>query len=236
MFNITNKIIKKITVAKLNLAMLTILTGFVLYVLFAPIVPAVYDKPMIQNQSAVYAGHTLTYKIHACRNVDEAVVTTITRQLVSVTNKQLQPINLSTDIITNKAGCSTNTKTLLIPYLAPEGSYRLIIRGSYQVVPIRKSIVVSTQSEPFTIHANSVDQEVQDLIEANRVLQEQLTSQTSINSSQADIIRNNNTTIENNKTTTTPPANNSNNQPSTNNETALQAILKALGGGIPFQL
>lgn len=233
----------KMSVAKLNLVMLIILIAFTAYTLLAPIVPAVYGKPTIQDSAAVYAGHTMTYTIHSCRRVGDGVVTTITRQLVPVSDKKLLPINLSTDIVTNTARCQTNSKTLLIPYSTPDGQYKLVIKGVYAVIPLRQPITVVAESDTFTIHGTTITQEIQDLIDANTALQAQLAAQVpKVNGSTTAVTQNSNgsstTSTNTNKTTTsgaTPaPVQNPTPAPTPKPTPApqpglIEAIIKALG-------
>lgn len=251
--SIYKSIRNKMTVPKLNLALVAILVAFVCYTLFAPITPAVYGTPMVQDSSNIYAGHTLTYKIHACRRVGQGVVTTITRQLVPVNNKTLQPINLSTDTVTNVARCSDTTKTLLVPYSTPDGQYRLLIRGVYDVIPLRQPLTVSAESAVFPVHGTSIAQEIQDLIDQNSVLQAALSAQVpKTNSSTTPTTTKNSngsttTSTNTNATTTTggsggtnPKAPTSPTTPTTPVPTPdpslVQQIIKALGGGINLQL
>lgn len=248
MKNILRIIRSKITVAKLNLTLVAVLVAFVVYTLFAPITPAVYGKPMVQDSNNLYAGHTLTYKIHSCRKVGDSVLTTITRQLVPVGQTTLQPINLSTDILSAPARCQDNTKTLLIPYSVPEGKYKLLIRGVYAIIPLRKPITVTAQSDQIFIHSTTVTQEIQDLIDANNLLQGQLSKQVvPINGSTTATTQNKNgssTTSTNTNTTTTSGGSGSTNPKAPTEPIApdpvqsglIQNIIKALGGGISLQL
>lgn len=251
MKNLYKTLKSKMSVPKLNLALVAILVAFVCYTLFAPITPAIYGTPMVQDSSNIYAGHTITYKIHACRRVGDGVVTTITRQLVPVTDKALQPISLSTDVVTNTARCSDTTKTLLIPYSTPEGQYKLLIRGVYDVIPLRQPLTVTAQSAPFEVHATSVAQEIQDLIDANGVLQNALSSQvpktnssttpkttTNANGSTSTSTNTNSTTTTGGSGGTNPKAPTEPTQPvsPTPQPSLIQQIIKALGGGINLQL
>ncbi len=146
-----DKMKKLITIPHLNFALIAIIFGVVMYSLFAPTVPATYDKPMIQDASNIRAGQALTYKIHTCRFVGESVRTDITRQLVSTTNPELTPINLSTDTVSNPSGCRDTTKTVIVPFSTPTGTYQLVIKGIYSTVPLRQPIVVSATSDSFNL-------------------------------------------------------------------------------------
>lgn len=251
MKNFYKMIRSNVSVPKLNLALVCILVAFIAYTLFAPLTPAVYGKPIIQDPNNLYAGHTLTYKLHSCRKVGDGVVTTITRSLVPVGKTTLQPIGLSTDVVTNTARCQNNTKTLLIPYSVPEGKYTLVIRGVYAIIPLRKPITVTATSDAVTIHSTTVNQEIQDLIDANNVLRGQLeaqvpntngsksvTTQNGNGSSTTSTNTNNTTTNQNTTTTTSPttPVTPASPSPPENNDSLIQDIIKALGGGVQFQL
>lgn len=139
------------TIAKLNLFMLIMLIGFTLFSLFAPIVPAKYSRPLIQNSDNVIAGKIMNYTMQSCRYVGEGVVTTITRKLVSTSNPDLLPITLTSDTVTNPARCLDVKRSVLIPFSTPKGEYQLVITGVYQVIPLRKPITVQSTSDSFGV-------------------------------------------------------------------------------------
>jgi len=222
-----DKLKKLLTVTHLNALMLVILTLLVAFPLFAPIVPAEYDKPAIKDATALYAGHELTYKIHSCRYVGDSVLTTITRRLVSISDKTLTPINLSADTLTSKEGCEDSTSTLIIPYSTPAGTYQLQVSGIYSVIPLRKPITVTATSDSFKINGATVSQDIEALINANKELQAQIQAQLDANP-------------------TTTPVQGSNSQQSTTNNSSnskttkgsgsssnglIPGLVKALGGG-----
>ncbi len=166
-----------LTVQHLNLFMLMVLVLLVAYPMFAPIVPAKYSKLSVQNPHNIHSGKTLTYKMNVCRYVSEGVLTTVTRQLVSVSDKTLNPINLGSDTFTNSARCMDYKKTVIVPYSTPEGKYRLLIKGVYSVIPLRKPITVSAKSDTFNVKVSNAEQDIEALIEANSRLQEQIKAQ-----------------------------------------------------------
>lgn len=164
----------KPTIAKANLILVITILVVIFYTMFWPIEPANYGAPIIQNQGVIYSGQILDYSIHTCRYVNENVLTTITRSLVSTSHKDLQPINLNTDTVSNPARCLNNDRSIILPYSIPSGEYKLVIRGLYSIIPIRRPIVVESQSAPFHVETLPIDREIQQLIDANKALQGQL--------------------------------------------------------------
>lgn len=146
---------KIFSVAHLNLFLVLLLIGFSAYTLFAPIVPAKYSRPVIKNANEVVAGKVLTYTMESCRYVGDAVVTTVTRKLVSTTDKSLVPITLSADTVTNPARCLNLERSVVVPFGAPAGNYQLVITGVYQVIPLRKPITVQASSDSFNLREPS---------------------------------------------------------------------------------
>lgn len=226
----------------MNLALIFILLGFITYTMFAPIVPATYGKPMVQNTDKIFAGQVFSYEIHTCRHVSESVVADITRQIVSTTNKDLAPISLSSDSVTNEKGCVTRKKTLIIPYSTPPGTYQLVVKGSYSIIPIRSPILVSATSDSFNVQSPNNTP----LDAALRAIQEGTTPngiyRDGNNSSQPETqtgapINSNppTTTVPNSNTNTANNNGNNNNNGSGSNPPSpaldLPGLLNALGGG-----
>jgi hypothetical protein len=164
----TDKPVKKslrrriFTIAHLNLFMVLVLVGFTAYTLFAPITPATLSTPIVQDVNNLRAGAKLTYSLQSCRYVGEGVVTTVTRKLVSTTDKQLAPIILSADTVTNPPRCLDTTRTLIVPETTPAGNYQLVITGIYQVIPLRKPITVITTSASFDLGAVDLEKTTSD--------------------------------------------------------------------------
>jgi len=232
-----DKLKNVITVPHLNFALLAVLIAFLAYTLFAPIVPAVYDEPIIQDVANLQAGRTMTYTLHSCRYVGDGAVTTVTRKLVSTTDKTLQPINLSTDTFTSEAKCQDVKKTLIVPYSTPAGTYQLFITGVYQVIPLRKAITVTATSDSFDLKGSIPAQDIEALIQANIELQEQIRARTEttpstnkpVEGSSSQQSTGGNTT---NNTTTNNTTNNTEVQgEGSKNPGLIPGLLNALGGG-----
>lgn len=209
-----------------------VLIGFVVYTLFAPIVPATYGKPDIQNSTEIYAGQPMTYKIHTCRYVGDGVITNVVRQLVSTTDKNLAPISLSSDTTTGIARCLDVTRTLIIPFSTPKGNYQLVIKGVYSIFPLRKPITVTATSDSFDLKVKDVPQ--------SNTTEPTTTSPVSSNPVQGNntvIPRANSTPVANNSTTnnSTTTNNTTNNNPGSGSPAAptglIPDILRALVGG-----
>lgn len=233
-----DKLKNMFTVTHLNLFMVIVLACLVAYPLFAPIVPAVYNKPVVEDTSELFSGHTLTYKIHTCRRVSDGVLTTVTRKLVSTSDKNLTPITLGTDTFTNTPKCQDSTKTLIIPYSTPAGTYQLQVSGVYSVIPLRKPITVTATSDSFRVEAATTTQDIQALIDANTQLEQTLQelaqkSGTVVFPSNTTNSTTNNSTT-NNTTNNNPPAQTGSG--SDDNPGLLKGIINALGGGINLSL
>lgn len=140
-----------------SFVLVLIMFGITAYALFAPFVPATYEKPKI-NETNIIAGKTLNYSIYSCRYVGDAVVTTVTRKLVSTTDKQLAPIILSSDVLTNERRCLTSNRTLIVPSDTPAGEYQLVVQGIYQVIPLRAPITVTATSDSFNVKSSNPDE------------------------------------------------------------------------------
>lgn len=215
--------------------MLVILALLVAYPLLAPIVPAKYDKPIVENATSLYAGQTLTYKLHACRYVGDGVLTTTTRKLISDSNKTLTPIDLGSDTFTNSAKCSDGEKTVVVPYSTPSGTYQLQISGIYSVIPLRKPITVTATSDSFQLNGATTTQDIQALIDANTQLEAQIKAQigsgTTTSKTEQGTGSNQGTTTTttttNNNTTTTPAVTGS----GSTNQGILPGLFNILGGG-----
>lgn len=210
-----------------------------------PITPATYSNLKIQNADNIYSGHTLGYSLDACRNVGDGVVTTITRSLVSTDDNKIQPIILSADTVTNKAGCNHVNRSVLLPYSIPTGKYALVIRGTYQILPLRNPSTVSIKSSSFVVNTTPIAQQIQDLINANNILQGQLEQEddkttTSTVAPAPRVARptTNNTTNNNttNNTTNNPPTSGGSAEETTPNSGIIDGIIKALGGGLRLRL
>lgn len=259
--SIFSRLVNNVTLGTTNLALLTFLVLFIVYTLFWPITPATYSNLVLQNPNNIVAGQTLNYSIDGCRKVGDSVVTTITRSLVSTTDKKLLPISLSTDTVANPARCTHSNRSVLLPYSIPAGKYELVIRGVYQIIPLRRPIAVQIESKEFTVKTVPISDQIQSLINANNLLQSQLQAQQSSKATTPTVATTpkitptqttvNNTTVNN--PAPTPPASTTPTGGSTGstggtgggssggsggsqNESLIDGLINAIGGGIKWVL
>lgn len=206
------------------------------YALFAPIVPAKYSKPIINEQNIV-AGKTLNYSIHTCRYVGEAVVTTVTRKLVSTTDKQLTPIVLSTDTLTNERRCLDVTRTLIVPSDTPSGEYQLVVQGIYEVLPLRAPITVTATSDSFIVKPSNPNEPFvgnSSPVGGSSSSENPKTSSNSGSSSAQG--QQNNTPVTNNTTTNNTTTNNTTSNNTGSSSEREPGLVQRLLNSLPFGL
>lgn len=206
------------------------------YALFAPFVPAKYDKPVLTSTD-ITAGKTLNYTLYSCRYVGDAVVTTITRKLVSTTDKQLAPIVLSSDVLTNERRCLTSKRTLVVPSDTPAGEYQLVIQGIYEVLPLRKPITVTATTDSFILKPSNPNEPFvgNSAPVGGSSSSENPKTYSNSGSSSAPTTQQNNSPVTNNTTTNNTTNNNTTNNTGSDSDRE-PGLVQRLLNSLPFGL
>lgn len=132
------------TLGKLIVLMLVVLLCFVIFIYAYP-VKTVVVKSITTDQSSYAAGDQLSYTVNRCKYVNNHLTGTVSRYLVSTTNKTESPflINTTKTGLTPR-GCGIVHQTILLQTNIPTDTYRLQIVSSYNQHIWFKQPIVNT--------------------------------------------------------------------------------------------
>jgi hypothetical protein len=160
-----------VNIKNLKRLLMLILAVMIVYILIGPLNPAEFTSLTIKTEN-VYAGGKLTYVIKGCRHVGEGVRTDVLRSLIDSSDKTLTPVILSSDNLTGKEGCYTNTRSVIVPIDTPLGCYTLRIQAIYSMIAIRQAVPREISSkEKICIQELPIDNRIEQLQQQIQELQ-----------------------------------------------------------------
>lgn len=132
------------TLGKLIIVLFVVLVGLGIFIYTYP-VKTVTVKSLTTDKSIYNAGDQLSYTVDRCKYVDNTLSGSVSRYLVSATNKTKLPFLINTTKTgTTSRGCGIVHQTILLQTNIPPDLYRLQIISSYNQHIWFKQPIVNT--------------------------------------------------------------------------------------------